>query len=376
MKNSITKILKYIFIAINIVSVLCTLLAAFGGYFSPLYYKSIPAIASMTFPAWFVLMPILLLISYFVSKRLLEINIGTMLVCISAVLTFCPLNFFSDTAPEDSVEVKIMSYNAYNYKPYKDNLFPEDSSLTISAIIESGADIVCIQEGTLPELVSKKHSHATDIQVKTICQIYPYRITDTEGISTLSKYPVKLISSPFIPGESGNLQIFQYDINGTSLKIYNIHLQSFGLNKNDKDLYIQLTKGNANNNIRRTKGQLLGKLHTSFMHHAKQAEVVRTVLDKDTAENVVLCGDFNDIPGCYALRTIKGDDMYDSFKKCGLGPNITYRDNRFYFHIDHFLCKKGVTTTDIRAIHAGASDHFPIMATVHLTKKSDTKLNK
>ena len=109
MKNSITKILKYIFIAINIVSVLCTLLAAFGGYFSPLYFKSIPAIASMTFPAWFILMPVLLLISYFVSNRFFIINIGTMLVCISAVLTFCPLNFFSDPAPEDSVKVKIMS---------------------------------------------------------------------------------------------------------------------------------------------------------------------------------------------------------------------------------------------------------------------------
>lgn len=327
----------------------------------------------MTFPAWFILMPILLLISYFISKTLFEINIGTMLVSISAVLTFCPLNFFSKDAPENSVEVKIMSYNAYNYKPYKDNLFPEDSSLTISAIIKSGADIVCIQEGTLPELVSKKHSHATDAQIDTICQIYPYRITDSKGISTLSKYPVKLLDSPFIPGESGDLRIFQYNINGIPLKIYNIHLQSFGLNKNDKDLYIQLTKGNANNNIRRSKGQLLDKLRTSFVHHAEQAEIIRTTLDKDIEANVILCGDFNDIPGCYALHTIKGDDMYDSFMKCGLGPNITYRDNRFYFHIDHFLCRKGITTTDIHATHAGASDHFPIIATVHLAKKNITE---
>ena len=367
--DKVKNTLRYILYFINITAIICTLISGFGGYVSPEYFKAIPAIALMTFPVWFIVMPVLVILTYFFSKKFMIANIVTMIVCIDAALTFCPMNIIKNTSAENIIEIKVMSYNTYHYKPYKEDKFTTDSSLTMAAIIESGADIVCIQEGILPEKISKRTSHATDSQKETICKIYPYRISDSEGISTLSKYPVKMIESPYIPGESGNLQIFQYDIDGTTLEIYNIHLQSFGFSEDDKDLYKKLTKGQVDNNIKRSKNQLLGKLSVAFKHHAEQAAIIRNALDQDTTKNVILCGDFNDIAGCYAQRVICGDDMYDCFRDCAIGPSITYRDNRFYFHIDQMMCRKAITTTDIYPIHAGASDHYPIMATVCIQKK-------
>ena len=362
------QILRYFFYGINVIAIICTFVAAFGGYISPIRLHAIPAIAAMTFPAWFIAMPVFALISFFVNKKYAIANIATMLLCINAFLTYCPLNFFSVTPPTGSREIKVMSYNVLHYKPYKPKKYSSEFSYTISAIINSGADIVCVPEGILPEKLSRRISNATSEQLDSLCNIYPYRVSDTEGISTLSKFPVKMTSAPEIPGESGNLQVFQYDIDGIPLKIYNIHLQSFGFNPDDKELFIDLTEGKTDNNIRRSKNQLLNKLATAFRCHATQAQIIRSALDKDDAKNVILCGDFNDIPGCYALRTICGEDMYDCFRECALGPSISYRDNRFYFHIDQMLCRKGITTTDIKPLRIGASDHFPILATVHITK--------
>lgn len=364
----IKKALLILFYITNVGIIVCTLISAFGGYFPPNVLKGIPGIAALTFPLWLIVVPIMTLFSFFWSKKMMTANIVTIIVCINSFLTFCPLNFIKPTPPEKSVEIKVMSYNVLHYNPYKEDFFPTDYSVTINTIIHSGADIVCIQEGVLPHKLNNRKTYATDEQIDSLYTIYPYQYSNDEGLSTFSKYPVTMRRTKQIPGSIGSLQIYDYDINGCKLTIYDTHLQSFGLNPNDKDLYINLTKGNADNNIRRSKNQLFDKLRLAFEYHAAQAHAIRELLDGEKGKNIIVCGDFNDIPGCYAIRKICGDNLYDSFRRSGVGPAITYRDNRFYFHIDHMLCSESITTTSIHPIHEGASDHFPIIATLHLSK--------
>ena len=363
--NITKKILKFAFIFLNVLFIAGTLLSAYGGMFPPSILKSIPAIASLAFPFCIVLFPILLIISFFVSKKMAVVNIATMILCSGAFFNFHPMNIMENTPPDGSREIKVMTYNVHHYKNFNTS-FPTDSSLIISAIIESGADIVCIQEGVLPHRLSTKSTHATESQLNRLFTLYPFHLSDTEGISTFSKYPATMLQSPEIPGKSGNLQVFQYDIDGTKLNIYNTHLQSFNFTPDDKELYLELTKGNTDNNIRRSKVQLLSKLHKTFSQHETQSEIIRKTIDNDTVKNIIVCGDFNDIPGCYAIRTICGNDMYDAYKECAFWYFSTYRDNRFYFHIDHFLCSNNITTTSLELQKTGASDHYPIIATVHL----------
>ena len=363
--NITKRILGVSFILLNILFIAGTALSAYGGMFPPSLFKSIPAIASLAFPFFIVLFPIILIISVFVSKKMMAVNIATMILCSGAFFNFYPMNILENTPPEGSREIKIMTYNVHHYSNFNTS-FPTDSSLIISAITESGADIVCIQEGVLPHKLSRKRTYATDSQLNRLDSIYPYQLSDTEGISTFSKFPITMLQSPDIPGKSGNLQVFQYDIDGTKLNIYNTHLQSFNFTPDDKELYLELTKGNTENNIRRSKVQLFSKLHKAFYHHETQSQIIRNALDKDTLNNIIVCGDFNDIPGCYAVRTICGDDMYDAYKECAFWYFSTYRDNRFYFHIDHFLCSNNITTTSLKLQKTGASDHYPVMATVHL----------
>ena len=77
-----------------------------------------------------------------------------------------------------------------------------------------------------------------------------------------------------------------------------------------------------------------------------------------------MAGDFNDIQGSYALRTILGDgDMHDAYAENAFGPTITYHGNRFYFRIDHVLYRGDMEAVDIERGDTPSSDHYPLLTT-------------
>ena len=82
---------------------------------------------------------------------------------------------------------------------------------------------------------------------------------------------------------------------------------------------------------------------------------------------MIVCGDFNDTPGSYSYRTVRGDDMRDAYLDCAFGPAITYHDNRFYFKIDHVLYRGNLRAVDIERGRIDASDHYPLLATFVLS---------
>ena len=56
--------------------------------------------------------------------------------------------------------------------------------------------------------------------------------------------------------------------------------------------------------MKEVKSKLLTKLATAFKIRAVQAHAARSVIDSIGGPFIV-AGDFNDIPGCYAMRVIR-----------------------------------------------------------------------
>ncbi len=46
--------------------------------------------------------------------------------------------------------------------------------------------------------------------------------------------------------------------------------------------------------------------------------------------NVIVCGDFNDVPGCRALRILESAGLTDAYAELGLGPTITFNASHFF----------------------------------------------
>lgn len=350
----------FIFSLIVTVAVCCiTLTASYGGYFNPDRSKALPAIISMTFPMWAIVTPLLGALCYFVNKKLSLATLVTMIVCFPAFWSFCPLNLFR-SSHIDNDSFTFLSYNTY----YEEDYLRRDtfaSNPTVAAILECDADVVCLQE-TL-KITYDHRRKVTDSQVDTLRARYPYRVYDNEFLGFLSKYPIEKVTYPELPGETAGLFVADITINGHKVRFYNTHLQSIGLTNDDKELYLELTRGNADNHLRQAKRNLLTKLTNAFRMRARQARVIANLIRDDDSENVVVCGDFNDISGCYAMRCLEAEGMTNAYSKAAVGPCYTYRANRFYFHIDQILYKGDLNPAEIHVVKdTGCSDHLPMSA--------------
>ncbi len=363
MTTGLKKSLVVLLLAVNIVICLATALSAFGGYFDPYKFRAIPAIAAMTFPLWIVVTPLLAAIDFFTFRKIAIVPAVTMVLCSGQFLNFCPVNIFgqSPAAPYEA-EFTLLSYNTYQFAPY-DTESAGDSipNPTLQTIIETDADMACLVETRFP--VVNKRLNITRAQVDSLKAEYPF-ITEAENasITILSKYGTEACQSPELENETAACLKFKVNINNRQVTVYTVHLQSIGLDREDKELYLELTEGNARHNIKKAKSQLLSKLSHAFKLRAAQARIIRDNIMADTAKNVIVCGDFNDISGCHAIRCLREAGLRDAYTDAGRGPDYTYRDNRFYFHIDHILYKGDIVPVEIKVLKKGASDHYPVFA--------------
>lgn len=362
-KKTLKKTAIIILLAINIFVVSLTFLSAFGGIVNPGRFYAVPALAAMTFPVWAVIVPVMLIVDLFTKRTFAIIPAATMLICVQAFWNYCPINLFSEKNCDNDSTFTLMTYNSLGFAPYNPEKFSDtEQSLSVSAIIDNNPDFVCLQESGIPKRNSRLK--ITQQQVEKIDSLYPYRKSvDTHLLSLLSKYKIKSLEITGFNDPTASMAHYVVEIGNIPLSIYNVHLQSIGLSDNDKELYMEITEGHARHNIKKAKRQLWSKLSHAFRQRAEQAKTIREIIESDSIYNTIVCGDFNDIPGCYAMRTICGDDIFNANTRCGFGPSITYRANRFYFHIDQILYRGNIIPVKIKVIKEGESDHFPVMAT-------------
>lgn len=362
------KRLWHIFLAaINLLLAIVFLLSAFGGTVSP-ESSVIPALVSMLFPFFLPLMLIALVSSCFISWKAVIFNIVIIACCAGPILNICPLNFNAPKlvkASNPTTRFSLMTYNVMelNNLHDRDSNEKEPRTRTVQYMADSGCDIIAYQEAY--NLHSPQYPEVSTEALNALRTAYPYIACGKNSyVGLLSKYPVKYIPVNIADTQSFHAECYEVDINGKIITIVNVHLQSIGLNSEDKNLYRQLTDGGSVS-MDTVKHTLLHKLKVAFKARARQAIKLRHFIN-ELRGPVIVCGDFNDIPGCYAQRALMGHDMRDAYRDAALGPAITYHDNRFYFRIDHILYR-GVSPLKVKVRANGFSDHYPVVGTFSTT---------
>lgn len=357
-----TSLIRSLWTLFNIACGLCTLLAGYGGYINPDKF-ALAQLANMTFPGWIVLTLILLAVNLFIRKKLAWLSVAVLVACIGPILTISPLNFTSRSlSPDDeSRTFTLLTYNVYNFRDNQ-GVNPEWGNRTLSYILSTDADIVCLQESSNLNGVGKK------AQRDSINSRYPYRLySSRSGEVLLSKYHATEIDTPQPDWGSGSFCAYDVEVEGHEVTVVNCHLQSIGLTDDDKELYRELTDKELRNPSRselsKVKNGIVTKLLAAFRIRAQQARYIKEFLATRKG-NVILVGDFNDVPGSYAYRTIKSDGLKDAYSECAFGPTVTYNDNRFYFRIDQMLYRGDLGAVRIKRGDLRSSDHYPLFATL------------
>lgn len=358
----ISKILSHIILIISIIIGAITIFAAYSGHIDPREMSFAP-ILCMMFPYMIILTLIMIPICLISKKRLIFIPLLTIAACILPILDICPLNIHAK-APlyNDSTSFSLLSYNAHNFIAH-DKQFPKDRTNDIlSYIIRTNADIVCLQECEYLSPIPAWNVYRP--QVDSLKRQYPHIIIcDDNGESIFSKYPVKKISS------SGYYTHFEIQQSNHKLDIIDVHLRSIRLSDDDKKQYHALADISDSTDIKATAWKnIFSKVANAAKYRARQAQKLREYINTIKNDNIIVCGDFNDVPLCYAIKTISNNEFIDVYAKCGFGPSITYHRDLMYFRIDHILYKGNINATSITCSDFDRSDHYPLFATFKWNK--------
>lgn len=339
------------------------LFSAYGGCIDPAR-TCLGAIAAMVFPFVLIVSGILLLINLWLFRISAMVTFASLLACAGPILTFCPLNFFRPSV--ETIErdyrpyIKLMTYNMLNLDDFSNGSCRiGGGNPTLEYVLEQNPDIMVCQEGQPMLKADKKNISAS--QHALLESRYPYRYLNQRGMGILSRYPFKVKPVEHPDRWSYDVALYEVELPADTLHLFNVHLQSLGLTDGDKALYHDLTSGDPHADVTTYRSTLLAKLTSAFRNRAEQARMIREYIDS-LKGTVVVCGDFNDIPGCYAVRTIEGKDLHDTYREAGLGPDITYHADRFYFRIDHILYRGRLEPLRMWAGKNPSSDHYAMIS--------------
>ena len=356
--KSIRKILAIALLIPDILVAILLLISAYAEFIPP-SWSAFPALLGLVFPIFAVIHFLFLLAFFFIYPRYSIFPIGVFLLCIPALWKYTPIHF-NDYIEDNRPGFTLLSYNVYHFNNADIESNPDVANLdynrTLQNILNYDADIAMIQESPFPTRIRNWRKINAE-QLSQLERQYPYHVIGHNSF-VLSKYPIEAVFDTTYTA-SAFTNISRVDIEGRKITLFNNHLQSIGLDSDDKELYKELmvqpdSIKNKWGNIK----QMTRKFLRAFEARNAQVRFIDSVAD-NTPGNIIMCGDINDTPNSYAYRELK-KDRRDAFLDKGCGPGYTYRSNRMWVRIDHVFYEGDFTVRYIEKGNMRSSDHFPL----------------
>jgi endonuclease/exonuclease/phosphatase (EEP) superfamily protein YafD len=106
------------------------------------------------------------------------------------------------------------------------------------------------------------------------------------------------------------------------------------------------------------------KLAAANLVRTEQVDTLIAGIHSIGGPNVIVCGDFNDVPGCTSLRNLTSiSGLKQVYPEVCCGPTYTFNTNRFYFRIDHVLYRGDLKPVEMVRGDIRCSDHYPLLTT-------------
>lgn len=343
----------------NVVTVVLMLLIGYSDRLNPVDHPLI-ANVGLVFPAFLFANFCFLVFFLVFKKKFALVSVAGFIIGYQPIRTYCPFNIQRDV-PEGSI--KVLSYNVHGF--VADNPPDSSSNPILDYIINSDADIVCLQEARLSDAILEA---VKDVYAYSDSVIHPTR---ADCLVLFSKYPI--LSKDHIEYKSkGNLSAtFKVNIDGDVVDIINNHFESTGLSLSDRAGFKDIMKGKSGKDTITAESKRLAlKLGEAARKRAPQVEAVAQYV-KDCDGSVILCGDFNDSPISYAHHTLD-KLLTDCYIASGNGPGISYHHNAFFVRIDNIMCSDDWRPYRCKVDRSnGYSDHYPIYCWLKRVEKSN-----
>lgn len=360
----IGSVLRIVLRIITFILLGLTVAAAYAGYIPPMIW-ALPSVLVLGFP-YLLCATFIVGICWLISRRLIMAALcgGAVFLVIPAASSAFTFSF-SKTPSSAANTFTLLTYNVLEGRENED--IDTDYSRTFSYMIKSGADIICAQE--LHAMTTRHPSRVNAAQIDSLRAIYPFIIEGEDVSQTVfSKYPV--VTGGKFPGDRGDFSLYHFRIKGRRVDIASVHLTSFQLVGNERKVISGYNATHPEEGMKELKHTVSAKLLEAFRLRAQDAIELRAVIDV-SAPDMIVCGDFNDVPASWVYRQIKGSDMKDAVAQTCFGPVFTYNDNHYYFRLDQILYRGDMRAVSVKRGSLKSSDHYPLLATFEF--KQNTK---
>jgi endonuclease/exonuclease/phosphatase family metal-dependent hydrolase len=357
---------------ITIASVLCTIPAVAGWYFSPLLWWPL-GVCSIAFAyVW----PALLLLLFWWFKKNSWVTGVLLLLLIAgwqpAAATYSlGMNRDFEITKKPSA-LRVMQWNCMDFAVnYKGHPVQQENRRKISSFIQQySPDILCIQD--FSEIIGKHHYSNFSFLRDSLGYKHLLFAEHSNLIEKYGKvYSGTLIASklPFvqtgaIPFEGRNLpeSITWADIlfQGENIRIVSTHFRSMHIfshkdfNRNSLPYY------HLEDSAIILSSNILKKIKFFQHEHAVQAQQLRNFLDTSGAP-VILGADMNTVPASYIYKKVKGS-LNDGFTGSRTGLGATYNYLLPNLRIDYLLNDGRLAALQWKHFNEGFFDHDHLMA--------------
>ncbi|MBS1644931.1 MAG: endonuclease/exonuclease/phosphatase family protein [Bacteroidetes bacterium] len=281
--------------------------------------------------------------------------------------------------------LKVMSWNVHGMGIFDRPANRTTDDKIIQVIKTEAPDILCLSEFySLYNNALKPYSTA----IMNACGYKEFRFKADNTLGTkiflgtaiFSKFPiVKFQSFPLHTRQDGqvDVQLLQCDLQVTDKKIVRVfftHLQSFLLSDGEKT-YLEEVKMRNREAVIKDSKTYVRRFSEAYVKRAIQTDTAAAIMAQSPYP-MLLCGDFNDLPGSYTYMKMKGN-LEDAFVQKGTGFGRTY--NRFFptMRIDYiFYSPDAFKILGFRTPSTSLSDHNPVLATFELQPTPSTIPNK
>lgn len=337
---------KFLFF-LNIIAAIALLFSYLLPYIPPSTFALL-SVFSLGVPLLIVVNVIFLLFWLFRLRIQALLSLIVLLIGFNHVTSVYEISSEEEESRGDNV-LKILTYNVKQFNQYR---WAEDTDIPekISAFIgEEDADVVAIQEYYTGELNLAKSFPHKYIKLKEKNAEF--------GLAIFSKYPIIETGSLDFPTRSNNNAIYA-DIykGGDTIRIINVHLQSFGVKPDLEKIEKQ-----------HTKRVFLGMGQT-FVRQERQMELIRDLV-KNTSHGSVIVGDFNNTAYSYIYRELRAEGFNDAYKEAGNGFGKTFKLSVLPLRIDFILPEETFQVLTFKNHEVQYSDHYPVTATIRLGNK-------
>ncbi|MBO3116651.1 endonuclease/exonuclease/phosphatase family protein [Winogradskyella sp. DF17] len=215
-------------------------------------------------------------------------------------------------------------------------------------------DIIALFESEQPDILSiQEYRQGGRIELKGYYDYNSkYSGVIRGGQTIFSKFPIINSGSLEFPNTNNNGIFIDVKIKQDTVRVYNIHLQSSGINTEVDALR------------KETSENLLKRLGTTFKAQQEQVELINAHRAK-CPYKVIVTGDFNNTAYSYVYNSLK-DDLVDTFEEAGNGFGKTFGFKFFPLRIDFILADKSFEINNYKSYDKKLSDHFPIKTTLKL----------